>query len=65
MTKIKVIKAFGKPEPFSEQKLIRPSLNVTGLDVDEKILTIAKQKITKLNLPIQLQQIRWRIFSFH
>ncbi len=41
-----------------------PSLQITGLDVDAKILSIAKEKIIKAGLPIQLQQYDGEHFPF-
>lgn len=41
-----------------------PSLQVTGLDVDAKILSIAKEKIARNNLPIHLQQYDGEHFPF-
>ena len=41
-----------------------PSLQITGLDVDEKILNIADGKIKKLSLPIRLQQYDGEHFPF-
>lgn len=41
-----------------------PLLDVTGLDVDAKILSIAKEKIKKTTLPIHLQQYDGEHFPF-